>query len=158
MGRNRPRTSGQVIEFTRYLHFPGCEECIARPCMDLRFGRVYTGKLQLVAARTVPREGCPLVCTDRFEIAVLLRDLPLQQLIHHAETAFDELGPGDQMRLRMDSFCQDYRDRSGRIRFIETLIDEGLVCVVRIPEGYQYDARMLHWFGSTRRVSAESFA
>ena len=144
-------SEAEIIELVQFLGFPGCSSCLAHPCMELRFGRRYPGKLELVSKNGVPGNGCPLVSEDRDEIAALLSELSLQEIIFHTESAIDQLNVGEAIRFRLNRYCSDYRDRDGRVAFLNDILDEGLVRFVRIPSDYESNPKLKTWFGPPRR-------
>jgi hypothetical protein len=112
--------------------FPGCGGCAGHACEQLRSAGSDSSALLAVAAHETVAQ-CPFACTEPDELAALLADLSLHDLIFLVESVIDELPPGEANRFRLSHYCQDYRDAAGRIAFVKAVVDEGLIAVLRSP-------------------------
>jgi hypothetical protein len=156
MEKPLPRTHDpdtRVIPLSSFLAFPGCAQCVARPCMELRFGRAYAGKVMFVAARTVPLAGCPLIVAEAEDASMLLCSMSNQELIFQSEKAVDELSPADAVKYGAQELARNYHDRARREMFLRALLANGLAVMARIPPDYARDRRLRQWFGHVEQAA-----
>lgn len=87
--------------------------------------------------------SCPLSVSDFDLVERSLKEMPLSEVIHITEQLFGELSASEKITYDINHYCSDYSDSNGRIDFIKTLIDNGVISPIHIPYSYQRDPRLV---------------
>ena len=86
---------------------------------------------------------CPLVTSDYEQIRRFLTEMSLQELIFFTEQVFNQLTTAEKVTFDINRYCSEYIDYGGRIRFIQTLLENAIISMVHIPFSYYRDPRLM---------------
>ncbi|MBD3343801.1 MAG: hypothetical protein GF401_01910 [Chitinivibrionales bacterium] len=133
---------------SRYFNFPGCRNCLTHPCKKLCFGVIRPGKFMLVHSRDIGKPDCPFVSMLHAEVEHILQDSSLQEISYHLDGITANLTPSEQLSYDIRHYVFDYNDQAGRVRYLWSLIDSGIIKFVRIPLNYMLDPKLRKWFSN----------
>ena len=133
-----------------YFKFKSCARCFYKPCNRLRFGGVHPGKFMFVHG-SIMGQGfvdCGFLVRDAVEIELLASAVAPNELAERLNDVLGELTPVEANQFRQEDYISHFSDFSGMIKFIDTLRENHVINILRVPFFLKDNAFMRKWLYS----------
>jgi hypothetical protein len=131
----------------QYFGLVCCHQCQWKPCKELRLGGIWPGKIQLVHSTRIDEtfSECPFFAKDWNEAEEYLSQLSFLDLNQAFEDAISLLSIAESLTFDHHHSVNSYDDFAGRLSYLKTLWENGIVFLLRIPHVYHTDAKLSGW-------------